>query len=250
MSLLKKEYAKADNNPICSYAPIARALSKLPELEMKQLRVKFDLAYFIAKEKIAFSKYSKLCELEARHGVTVGSAYTNEAAGKTFVHYIAETKKQELAKALAKAKYFSLLMDGSTDSGNNKNELLMVVYCDVSAEDEKVHTKTEYFQVIRPSSVAASGLYECVTQALTSIGISAFDPEHCSKLVGFGTDGASANIAKEGLRGLVKRQLPWIFWMWCLAHRVELAGLKGTTFDLIDDMLLKLYYIRENSPNK
>ena len=30
MSLLKKEHAKADNNPICSYASIARALNKLP----------------------------------------------------------------------------------------------------------------------------------------------------------------------------------------------------------------------------
>ena len=49
---------------------------------MKQLRVKFDLAYSITKEKIAFSKYSKLCALEARHGVTVGSAYTNKGAGK------------------------------------------------------------------------------------------------------------------------------------------------------------------------
>ena len=55
------------------------------------------------------------------------------------MHYIAETKKQELAETLAKAKYFSLI-DGGTDSGNNQNELLMVVHCDVSAEDEKVHT--------------------------------------------------------------------------------------------------------------
>ena len=42
-------------------------------------------------------------------------------------------------------------------------------------------------------------------------------------------------------------------WSWCLAHRVELAvkdALKGTAFDLIDDMLLRLYYIYEKSPKK
>lgn len=61
MLLLKKERAKADNCLSTSYAPIAQALSKLSELEMKQLRVKFDLAYFIAREKLAFSKYPKLC---------------------------------------------------------------------------------------------------------------------------------------------------------------------------------------------
>ena len=39
--------------------------------------------------------------------------------------------------------------------------------------------------------------------------------------------------------------------MWCLAHRVELAlkdALKHTAFDLIDDMLIQLYYIYEKSP--
>ena len=52
MMLLKKEQAKADNSPCSSYSPIALALGKLPDLEMSQLRVKFDLAYFIAREKM------------------------------------------------------------------------------------------------------------------------------------------------------------------------------------------------------
>ena len=41
--------------------------------------------------------------------------------------------------------------------------------------------------------------------------------------------------------------------MWCLAHRLELSvkdALKGTTFDLIDEMLLRLYYIYEKFPKK
>ena len=39
--------------------------------------------------------------------------------------------------------------------------------------------------------------------------------------------------------------------MWCLAHRLELAvkdALKGTAFDAVDDMLLKLYYLYKKSP--
>ena len=38
-----------------------------------------------------------------------------------------------------------------------------------------------------------------------------------------------------------------------MAHRLELSvkdALKGTSFDLIDDMLLRLYYIYEKSPKK
>ena len=68
-----------------------------------------------------------------------------------------------------------------------------------------------------------------------------------------GTDGASANVAVCGLKGLVEERLSWIFWMWCLAHRLELAikdALKATAFDFIDDLLLKLYYLYERSPKK
>ena len=72
-------------------------------------------------------------------------------------------------------------------------------------------------------------------------------------VIGIGTDGASANIAACGLKGLVEKEIPWIHWCWCLAHRTELAikdALKGTSFDLIDEMLLRLYYLYEKSPKK
>ena len=55
-------------------------------------------------------------------------------------------------------------------------------------------------------------------------------------------DGASA---AGGLKGLVEKELPWVFWNWCLAHRLELAikdALKNSSFDLIDEILLRLYY--------
>ena len=49
-SLLKMEQAKASNSTCCSYSsPIVHVLSKLPDLEKAQLRVTFDLAYFIAR---------------------------------------------------------------------------------------------------------------------------------------------------------------------------------------------------------
>ena len=44
-----------------------------------------------------------------------------------------------------------------------------------------------------------------------------------TKMVGFGYDGASANIAEGGLKGIFTREVPWIFMFWCLAHRLELS---------------------------
>ena len=49
------------------------------------------------------------------------------------------TENENLISAVAQAKFFSLLMDGSTDKGNADNEATLVVWCD--PEDEKVCTK-------------------------------------------------------------------------------------------------------------
>ena len=43
-------------------------------------------------------------------------------------------------------------------------------------------------------------------------------------LVGGGTDGAAVNVAGTGgLKGQLTEALPWIYWSWCYAHRLELA---------------------------
>ena len=56
------------------------------------------------------------------------------------IHYIAESRRQELITRLGNAKYFSLLLDGSTDKANIDNEVILVVWCDRDGTDEKVHT--------------------------------------------------------------------------------------------------------------
>ena len=71
------------------------------------------------------------------------------------MHYIAKAKRRELLEKLS--QIFSILMDGSTDSGNIDNDTN-----DTNNSDKKVHIKTEYFHVLRPASVAASGLFDCL----------------------------------------------------------------------------------------
>ena len=58
------------------------------------------------------------------------------------------------------AKFFSLLMDGSTDHANVDDEMFIAVWCDSNGTDEKIHTKTTYFYVGRPSTVDDTGLFE------------------------------------------------------------------------------------------
>ena len=87
MSLLQKERADASGLSISSYAPTAMAFDKLSEGEREKLKVKFDIAYFVVMQKLAFAKYPKICGLEAHHGVNVGSLYRNDVSGWEFLHY-------------------------------------------------------------------------------------------------------------------------------------------------------------------
>jgi len=51
-------------------------------------------------EKISFHKFPSFCELEARLDVNIGSSYTTETAARSFIHFIAETKRNKLTLSL------------------------------------------------------------------------------------------------------------------------------------------------------
>ena len=81
MSLYRKQHSSS----VFEYALIARALTNLA-MDDKSLTWKFEVAYLIAKEKIAFSKMQPL---EERHGVDLGPGYGNDHACSTLIEFIA-----------------------------------------------------------------------------------------------------------------------------------------------------------------
>ena len=74
MLLLRKSQAQAKGLDASTYTPIAKALHQISEGDGKTLRVKFDIAHFIATQQLAFTNYSTLCQPEAKHGVDVDVA--------------------------------------------------------------------------------------------------------------------------------------------------------------------------------
>ena len=57
---------------------------------LEKLLRKFDIAYMIAKEKMAFTKMKSVCDLEERHGVSLGTGYKNDHACATFIEFFAK----------------------------------------------------------------------------------------------------------------------------------------------------------------
>ena len=57
MSPHRTAQARSSNQPITTFAPIARSLLNLGDSEKVRLRRKFDMCYMMAKEGLAFEKY-------------------------------------------------------------------------------------------------------------------------------------------------------------------------------------------------
>ena len=57
----------------------------------------------------------------------------------------------------------------------------------------------------------------------------------------------------RGVQAIMKEEMPWIVFVWCMTHRLELAiqdALKDTFFDEIGDMVLRILYLHQKSPKK
>ena len=213
----------------------------------------------MAREGMPFTKYIPLYELEARHEVDLGLSYNNDVAAKCFTHYIAESQRRTHKEFVGKSVcFFSFLIDGTTDV--SKMEAVVMMYCKKDDFLKDIKSCTRYLSVANPSGTATDDLLQCLGEVLQrTIGIQDIcEPSSILEvkpvLVGGSTDGASVNISQHNsLRARLLKSVPWVFWSWCYAHRLELSskdGLNSQLFKNIDEMLLRLYYLNEKSSKK
>ena len=197
-------FRKQSCTSVVEYAPIAKALCTLDASTEKRLRRKFEIAYFLCKENMPFTKMEVICQLEESHGVDLGLGYKNRQACSVFVEYIAKEQRQNLADTLGKCKFFAVQTDGSTDSANLEEELILAFYFNPTSENGKVCVCGKLLSVRQPASANADGLYKCLMRGLARVNVEDWE----SKSVGFGCDGASVNLAGNGLRGRLEEVCP------------------------------------------
>ena len=133
-----------------------------------KMRSKFDIAYFLGKENLAFPKFESLCKLEKRHGVMLGDMYINTHGCAMFIKFIAYKLRQRLVSAINKAHFFSLQVDGSTDAANIEVELFMAICLDPYTDDGRVHVRK---LLLFPCSGTGEGLYQCFCDAVKFVGL-------------------------------------------------------------------------------
>lgn len=253
------QFRRASGQSLTTYSPIAQSLLVMDEVILECMKRKFDISFILAKEGLAFKKYPILCELESRHGIDHGHAYNTKDSAKAFVHYIAESQRQLFISSLSSSRFYSFLMDGSTDAGNVEDEVIVILTSTRDEVTQEIKSCARFLSVEVPTKADADGLIQSLSRGLSPLGVTnVLDKSNVLGakpiLVGGGTDGASVNIAEQnGMKGKLQRELPWVSWAWCFAHRLELAckdSLSSKLFKDIDEMLLRLYYLYEKSPKK
>ena len=169
MAYMRTDNTKARNEPVESYAPIARSLQHMEDSEKEKMKRKFEICYVLAREGVAFAKYPTFHALAESQGVDIGSSYRGADCAKIFMHFIAESQRQCFLHSLpTTTKFFSFLMDGSTDAANTEVELVLVMYCCKDDFAREVRSCTRYLAVVNPTHGNAD---ESLGRALWRIGL-------------------------------------------------------------------------------
>ena len=262
MGHMRVDVIKASGQSPMMCSPIGQYLTTLDSRTQARMKKKFDVCYLMAKQGIAFSKYPALLELEARHDVDLAIAYSTPDSAKSFTGYIAKSQRQAfLTKFCCESHFYSVLTDGTTDAGNLEDELIALAYCCRNDTTQEITATTRYWSIHNPEKANADGILKCLSESLQLLGVenlmdkeSVLGVEDKPVLVGVGTDGATVNVGgSTGLRGKIQQELPWIYWSWCYAHRLELAckdAFCSPLFSFLQEMLLRVYYLYEKSPKK
>lgn len=112
----------------------------MSDIQQEQLKKKFELAYFVAKE-LPFIMYKDLVKLEKHHGVDIGDTYMNCIECAEFIDFQGEHLATQLAKYLTILRFYSVLVDGTTECSNTEKELVYVLYFDRKHSGENIALK-------------------------------------------------------------------------------------------------------------
>ena len=167
----------------------------------------------------------------------------HEQAAATFAKVTGDVHHRSLKEKLAKAQYYSVLNNGSSDTSVSEKELVYVLFLD----DGK--PKIEFLSIEDVKNADAAGIQECIAQSFQRIGITKFS----EKMVGLNVDGASVNMRKfTSLGTRLKVGAPWLQVIHCFNHRLELAlkdaFSQSPVLSTVDIFITKLYYLYQKSP--
>ncbi|XP_030260383.1 zinc finger protein 862-like isoform X2 [Sparus aurata] len=197
---------------------VGRQQASSDEETIKQLKMKFNIAYYVAKEEIAFTKFPKLFALHKKNGVDINPTYNNDKRCAEMIGQIADVMREELREKIESAHYLAVLIDGDTDVSNTECE---IVYIRLVEAGKPVNILVGQQAL---GHAHALGVLNATKAAFAAV-CEGDGESWMKKLVSFGADGASVNMGRQGgvVAHLQHEAGLYIIPIHCMPHRLELA---------------------------
>lgn len=121
-AFMAKQMAEEDT-PI--FKCFVKMSKKSDEEQRKDVAMKMNTAYLIAKEEIPFTKFPKLLDLQRKNGLQIGETYATDKKCAEMVSTIAKVYQNKLAETVNEhVKYMSIMIDGGEDAAGVENETI------------------------------------------------------------------------------------------------------------------------------
>jgi hypothetical protein len=231
------------NEPVAQQPESDRALGMLTANVANRVGNLIKTAHAIARNARPYTDFVWMCELDRSKGLDIGSTYQTDKYCKIFQESIAEVERKLLAERVARSKFISVMIDGSTDTSVQEQEIIYI------RTVESGVPRMEFVSVESCEKSDAPSILKAIENAMeTEIQ----DRDWKSKLVGLTTDGAAVMVGKNaGLAALLKRERPQLVALHCVSHRLELA-VKSVAkavpwYKKVDLLILNLYLFYHNS---
>ncbi|KAH9295072.1 hypothetical protein KI387_038660 [Taxus chinensis] len=226
-----------------SSIPITKHIELMVDAEKERIISVMENMYFVAIHDLSLELYKSICDLNRYKGTPhmpltdEYSAYTNTTSGKEFLQAAKEVYWKKLKDEIFHSPFYSILVDESTDRTMEQHLIVYITYLTNGGRGQCV---TKFIRLLEIKDGTAQAMYDVVITLLTEMNLSLM------KLVGFGSDGASAMRGiREGLSTKLRRDAPHLLDIHCIAHREALATNDASSYfpelQFIDKFANKIY---------
>lgn len=156
------------------------------------------------------------CEAVTNLSVAGNATYTSRSAGQEFQTCLARDIHEQVVGNIKNSQMYTILIDESTDIAICKH---MVIYIRIVDQSFLPHTYFLKNVTIDNPKSDTNVLFGYMQQTLQDDGLD------LSKVIGFGSDGASVMVGKtHSVSALLKKKSPHCINIHCMAHRLSLAS--------------------------
>ena len=180
----------------------------------------FRNAHAIAKAGRPFTDMEWMCALDEKKGLDVGALYRTDKKCCEFIHYIAEEQRVGLQQKLQSNNFFSVMVDGTTDSSITDAEIIYIhvrytstllaqilLLAYIHRQAVKGVVSVHFLAYVNITRGIAHHILNAIVLALEK-GLQMTKLTIFTKLVGFGSDGASVMTGcKSGVSNHLKSSI-------------------------------------------